>query len=378
MRSDVTVLVTGSDGFIGRNLRVALGRRPNVRLLCFDQEDDPAVLERHLREADIVYHLAGVNRPQHVEEFAAVNTGLTRTIVDLLERQGRAPVVVMSSSTQAALDNPYGLSKRAAEDLLLGFGSRTGAPVHVCRLTNVFGKWSRPNYNSVVATYCHNIARGLDITISDPANVVELVYIDDVVAEFTAILEGQRGGAPKPLRVRPVYRTTLAELADLIHRFRDIRTTLEIPDLGDEFTRKLYATYLSYLEPDDFSYPLQIRADGRGALAELIKSERFGQMFVSRTHGGITRGNHYHDTKIEKFCVLQGDAVVRFRHVHGNDVIEYRVSGAKWEVVDIPPGYTHHIENLGAGEMIVLFWANEIFDQMRPDTHCCEVACENA
>jgi len=376
MRYEITALVTGSNGFIGRNLRVALGRLPNVRVLCFGREDAPSVLEQHLREADIVYHLAGVNRPKYEDEFVPGNTGLTRTIVDQLERLGRTPTVVMSSSTQAELENPYGLSKKAAEELLFAYGARSSTSVHVYRLTNVFGKWSRPNYNSVVATFCHNIAHGLEITISNPANEVELVYIDDVVSEFVAILEGRRKASAEPVRVEPVYRMFLTDLASLIRQIDDIRTTLEIPDLGNEFTRKLYATYLSYLGTGDFGYPLHIRTDSRGALAELIKSEHFGQMFVSRTHGRVLRGNHYHDTKIEKFCVLQGDAAIRLRHVDGHDVIEYRVSGSAWEVVDIPPGYTHHIENLGEGEMIVLFWASEVFDQTRPDTHSCEVMRE--
>ena len=369
MRSEITALVTGGSGFIGRNLRVALGRLPKVRVLSFDQEDDPAVLEEHLREADIVYHLAGVNRPKDVEEFARGNTGLTQSIISILDRIGRTPAIVMSSSTQAESDNPYGRSKKGAEDILFEYGERSGAQVFVYRLTNVFGKWSRPNFNSVVSTFCHNIASGLEITISDPANEVELVYIDDVVAEFVAILDGRREAPADCPGVGPTYRITLAELAEKLYRFRDIRATLEIPDLSDGLTRKLHATYLSYLEPTGFSYPLDIKTDNRGELAELIKSAQFGQMFVSRTHGGITRGNHHHDTKVEKFCVLEGEAAIRFRHLFSQEVIEYKVSGSRWEVVDIPPGYTHHIENLSDGEMIVLFWANQVFDPERPDTY---------
>ncbi len=363
------ILVTGSDGFVGKNLRMALARTENVHVLCFDVSDDLAVLESHLRQADIIFHLAGVNRPKDVEEFATGNTGLTETIVSLLEKEGRTPAIVMSSSTQAALDNPYGRSKKAAEDALFDYGRRTGAPVYVYRLTNVFGKWSRPNYNSVVSTFCHNISHGLDITISDPGNVVELVYIDDVVAEFMRVLEGNAEPSSQCLPATPTYRTTLGELAERIYRLRDIRASLVIPDLSDDFTRKLHATYLSYLETNDFSYGLDMKTDNRGALAELIKSAPFGQMFVSRTHGGVTRGNHFHDSKIEKFCVLQGEAAIRFRHVFSDDVIEYRVSGDNWQVVDIPPGYTHHIENLGDGEMITLFWANQIFDPGTPDTY---------
>lgn len=372
----MTVLVTGSDGFIGRNLREALQRLEDVRILCFDVSDDPATLPDLLAQADIIFHLAGVNRPRHVEEFQTGNAGLTAQIVETLTNLGKTVPLVVSSSTQAEQDNPYGISKRQAEDAVFAYGRTTGAAVYVYRLTNVFGKWSRPNYNSVVSTFCHNIAHGIDITISNPANVVELVYIDDIISHFMRILQGDMEPSDRCLSVGPVYRTTLGELADRIYQLHDIRTSLVIPDLADDFTRKLHATYLSYLDRNDFSHGLDIKTDPRGELAELIKSAHFGQMFVSRTHAGITRGNHYHNTKIEKFCVLQGDAVIRFRHVFLDDVIEYRVTGTRWEVVDIPPGYTHHIENIGTGEMITLFWANQIFDPAAPDTYYREVQCE--
>lgn len=368
-----TVLVTGSNGFIGKNLRLELRRHPDVKVLCFDAEDDFRILEGYLQEADFIFHLAGVNRPKDVAEYAEGNTGLTRTIVSILDECERKPAIIMTSSTQAVMDNPYGRSKKAAEDILLDFGERSGAPLYLYRLTNVFGKWSRPNYNSVVSTFCHNISRGLDITISNPTNMVELVYIDDVIAEFANVLSGQVKPSASFLGVGPSYRTNLGELAEKIYEFRGIRYNLVIPDFSNEFTRKLHTTYLSYLEPNNFSYGLDIKADNRGDLAELIKSARFGQIFVSRTHSGVKRGNHYHDSKIEKFCVLQGEAVIRFRHVFSDDVVEYPVSGTKWEVVDIPPGYTHQIENLSDTEMIVLFWADRIFDPDNPDTYFCEV-----
>jgi UDP-2-acetamido-2,6-beta-L-arabino-hexul-4-ose reductase len=364
-----TVLITGSGGFVGRNLLAALSRQDDVQVRGFDLADDPASLAALVTEADIIFHLAGVNRPQSVTEFATGNAGLTQTIVTLLKEQGKKTPLVLSSSTQAVLDNPYGVSKRQAEESVFGYGRETGAPVHVFRFTNIFGKWSRPDYNSVVATFCHNLAHNLPITISNPANEVELVYIDDIVATFLQILAGLHPGSTAPLSVGPTYRVTLGALAEKIGRLRDIRATLVIPDLSDEFIRKLHATYLSYLDPADFSSPLEIRTDNRGALAELIKSEQFGQMFVSRTYSGILRGDHYHDTKIEKFCVLQGEAVIRFRHLFSDAVIEYPVSGSQWQVVDIPPGYTHHIENLGEAEMIVIFWANRIFDPEQPDTY---------
>lgn len=371
-----TVLVTGADGFIGRNLREALQRLDEVRILCIDITDGPATLPDLLAQADLVFHLAGVNRPKELEEFQTGNAALTARIVELITGLGRKIPLVVTSSTQAALDNPYGISKRQAEEAVFAYGRNTGAPVYVYRLTNVFGKWSRPNYNSVVSTFCHNIAHGIDITISNPDNMIELVYIDDVVSEFIRILRGTVSQSNSCLSVGPTYRITLGDLAERIHALRDIRTTLVIPDLADDFTRKLHATFISYLDTKDFSHGLDIKADQRGELAELIKSPHFGQMFVSRTHAGITRGNHYHNTKIEKFCVLEGEALIRFRHLFSDDVIEYRVTGDVWEVVDIPPGYTHHIENIGNGEMITLFWANQIFDHLQPDTYYQEVDCE--
>lgn len=369
-----TVLVTGSSGFLGRNLVVALGRDPGVRVLPFDVEEDPASLPGFLAEADFVYHLAGVNRPKDAAEFEVGNAGLTKTLVDSLRALGRSTPVVLSSSTQAALDNPYGVSKRRAEELVFEYGRATGAPVHVFRLTNVFGKWSRPNYNSVVSTFCHNIAHGLEINVSDESREVELVYVDDVVERFLALLAGTPAPADaRPLGVEPTYRTTLGQLARAVYELRDIRKTLRVPDLSDGLTRKLYATFLSYLDRRDFSYAVETRHDARGSLAELIKSEAGGQIFVSTTRPGIVRGNHYHDTKVEKFCVLRGQAVIRFRHVSEDTAFAYEVSGERLELVDIPPGYTHSIENVSEEEMIVLFWAGEPFDPRRPDTYACEV-----
>jgi UDP-2-acetamido-2,6-beta-L-arabino-hexul-4-ose reductase len=287
---------------------------------------------------------------------------------------GRTPLLVLSSSTQAALDNPYGLSKRQAEEAVFDFGRETGASVFVFRLHGVFGKWCRPNYNSVVATFCHNIANGLDISISDTSKEVQLVYIDDVVDSFLGILKNcPKVSSREYLGVTPTYKITLGDLADRIYKFRDIRKSLIIPDLSDDFSKCLYATYLSYLANDDFAYDFEKKSDQRGSLVELIKSRHFGQIFVSKTHGGVIRGNHYHNTKTEKFCVIQGKAVIRFRHILSDEVLSYNVSGDNIKVVDIPPGYTHSIENLSNQEMIVLFWADQIFDPEKPDTFYEEV-----
>jgi UDP-2-acetamido-2,6-beta-L-arabino-hexul-4-ose reductase len=375
------VVVTGARGFIGKNLVVAL-RRARVDVAEIGADAPPAALVAAVRGAGVVFHLAGVNRPEHAErddEFAEGNVGSVASLLAAIaqcseaDRRFARPLIVLASSTQAARDNPYGRSKLAAERALEAYAGRTGAPVVIYRLPGVFGKWCRPNYNSVVATFCHNIARDLPIAISDPSHVVQLVHVDDVVARFLTHLDGPAGAGVARGEAGPVFTVSLGDLADRLRGFRAMRDTLLVADASDPLTRRLFGTYTSYIPPGDLAYGLAQRADARGALAELLKSPRFGQMFVSRTHPGVTRGNHYHDLKVEKFCVLEGDAVVRFRSVLGDEVIEHRVSGTDFKVVDIPPGMTHSIENVGSVEMIVLFWASEILDPQRPDTHPAEV-----
>ena len=369
-----TILITGANGFIGKNLRASLMRLDDVNILTFDSNDSLQLLSRHLKKADIVYHLAGVNRPDNIEYFETVNVGLTKKIVAILENIGNRPTIVLSSSIQATLDNPYGISKRKAEDILIQYIKRYGVRAYIYRLPNVFGKWCKPNYNSVVATFCYNIAQGLDITISDKNKELELVYIDDVVHEFIGCLVlPDYCEDTVYCKVRRKHKITLGGLAKKIYQLRDIRSSLVIPDLADDFTRCLHATYLSYLDRDRLSYSLNVKTDYRGCLAELIKSRHFGQIFISKTHEKVIRGNHYHDSKIEKFCVIQGQAIIKFRHVLNSEVLSYAVSGQNIEVVDIPPGYTHSIENVGEEEMIVIFWANQIFDPANPDTYYCEV-----
>jgi len=363
------VLVTGSNGFIGKNLIVVLKRKRDVEIKAFDTEDTIDALTAHLKEVDIVFHLAGVNRPKDEKEFQTGNIGLSKVICDTLLKIGKKPFILFSSSIQASLDNHYGISKRKAEDLLFELSNGAQIPVAIFRLPGVFGKWCRPNYNSVVATFCYNITRGLPINISDPENNIELVYIDDVMRSFIKAMEGSEGPQENGFyNVTPTYTITLGKLADTIYFFRDSRKSLQLSDFNDRFTRCLFATYLSYLPADTFDYPLEQRRDQRGELAELLKSSHFGQIFVSRTRPGIIRGNHYHDTKVEKFMVLEGDAVIRFRHILEKDSFEYPLSGRDFRVVDIPPGYTHSIENVGNSDLIVLFWADEIFEPSSPDT----------
>lgn len=363
----MNVLITGAGGFVGKNLAAALKQRPEVQVTEIDVES-AGELDAALDRADVVFHLAGVNRPRTVEEFEAGNAGLTEALCAALERKGRRPKIVLTSSIQAERDNPYGRSKRGAEEALRRFSERTGAETVAYRLKNLFGKWGRPNYNAVTATFCHNVAHGLPLEISDPCAEVELTYIDDVVQAFLGELDaperpGFRFGEPLAS-----YRITLGELAETIRGFHAHRATLRLPDLASPFVRALYATYLSFVAPEEQAYQLDIKSDARGSLAEFVKSPHFGQIFVSRTKPGVTRGNHYHHTKTEKFMVVEGAGMIRLRQIHGGAVVEFPVRGEEYRVVNIPPGYTHSIENVGAGEMVTLFWSSEIFDPTRTDT----------
>jgi UDP-2-acetamido-2,6-beta-L-arabino-hexul-4-ose reductase len=367
------VLVTGSAGFIGKHVVEALRRRPDTKVIEHDLNTPSENLEIGLREADFILHLAGVNRPQDVAEFYTGNAGFTQEVCAKLEQYGRKPTIAISSSIQAELDNPYGLSKRRAEAALAEWSAKTGARVVVFRLKNVFGKWCRPNYNSVTATFCHNIAHDLPVTISDLNRELELVYIDDVVAALVGCMDDAVASGYEQRDVKTSYRVTLGELAGKIRSFRESRRSLVLPSFEDEFTRRLYATFLSYLDGSEFSYPLEQRTDSRGSLAEFIKQSHFGQVFVSRTKPGVTRGNHYHHTKTEKFFVVEGKAIIRFRHILGGEIIEHMVSGKDFKVVDIPPGYAHSIENVGTTELVTLFWASEIFDPLRPDVYAMTV-----
>lgn len=366
------VLVTGSAGFIGRNLvaRLRAGGAPEVaEVLEFDRETEEHLLAEYAQQADFIFHLAGVNRPVDPAEFIAGNVDFTQRLLAVLRETG-AKSVLLSSSTQAALENPYGESKLEAENAVAAYAGETGAEVFIYRLPGVFGKWSRPDYNSAVATFCHNIARGLPIQVNDPGVVLPLVYIDDVVDEFIAALQGRAHRLDESRCAVPVaHEAPLGRVIELLRGFKASRESLEVPDGFDAFQEKLYATYLSYLPEDAFSYPLTTHSDDRGSFTEIIRTPDRGQFSVNVIKPGITKGNHWHDTKNEKFLVVSGVGVIRFRRVGGSEVLEYPVSAQNMQVVDIPPGYTHHIENLGEEDMVVFTWASEAFDSGSPDTY---------
>ena len=369
------ILITGGRGFLGQNLAAHLSHHIEWETRVFDREDSASDFEQCLRGADVIFHLAGVNRPLDPRDFELGNAELTAQMCQFLRNNGRTPKIIFSSSIQAKLTNPYGASKAKAEDQLRKFAAETGACVRIYRLKNLFGKWCRPNYNSVTATFCHNIAHDLPIEVSDPAHELELSYVDDVVAEFLAEVDGTQPSALGGQEITG-YRIQLGDLAGRIQAFHESRTNLILPDFNDCFNRALYATYLSYVPPGDLQQRLDIKSDARGSLAEFAKQKHFGQIFVSRTKPGVTRGNHYHHTKAEKFLVIGGNGLIRMRSINGGPIQEYSVSGTAFQVINIPPGFTHSIENVGEGEMITLFWSSELFDPDRPDTYYLPVDIE--
>ncbi len=369
------VLITGGRGFLGRNLVAHLHEREDCEIETFGREDLIEGLKKKLFHADFIFHLAGVNRPQNPIGFDKVNVALTKEICQSLCEVRRTPTIVFSSSIQADSDNPYGTSKAKAEDALRQFALQSGARVRIYRLKNLFGKWCRPNYNSVTATFCNNVANDLPITVADPARTVDLSYVDHVVAAFLDELN-EIDDCDEPGTAIPVYRIQLGDLAGRIQAFHEMRNTLTLPDFSDWFNRALYATYLSYVPANARRHNLNIKSDARGSLAELIKQKSFGQIFVSRTKPGITRGNHYHHTKTEKFFVVEGDGLIRMQAVEGGPVMEYPVTGGEYQVIDIPPGFTHSITNVGSGEMVTLFWSSEMFDPDHPDTYYLPVDVE--
>jgi UDP-2-acetamido-2,6-beta-L-arabino-hexul-4-ose reductase len=363
------VLITGSKGFIGKNLFIYLKYTDGLEIVQFDIEHDKEYLKAALKNVDFVFHLAGVNRSETEEEFIEGNVNLTKFIIDCLIENHNLVPVVLTSSTQVELDNAYGKSKFNAEQIIRGYIQKGGVG-YIFRLTNVFGKWCRPDYNSVVATFCYNIATEKEIKVSDREKIVELVYVDDIIIYFKNILMGNnQETGNNVISVKPTYKVTLGKLADLVSSFKQLDHSCLIPDFSDDFVSKLHSTYLSYVPLSQAQYSLEKKTDDRGYIFEFLKSDLAGQIFVSRTKPGITRGNHFHHSKSEKFCVIQGEAVIKLRHLITNETYSYKVNGQNPTVVNILPGYTHSISNTGKEELITIFWANEPFDPDNSDTY---------
>lgn len=370
------VLITGANGFIGGNLKQHLAERSDIELLSISRDSSRKDFEVAISRAEFVFHLAGVNRPKDPDEFREGNSDLTSWLCEHLAARatkGDKVPVVLSSSTQAVLENDYGRSKRDAEEAVFRYGREFDVPVHVFRLPNVFGKWSRPNYNSVVATFCHNIAQGLPITVNNPEAPLRLVYVDDVVSRFVSLLDGALPSldAEGFDQVHPQYSTTVGELAEAIKEFRDSRDSLIIPRVGLGLTRALYSTYLSFLRPEQFSYKVPQHGDERGVFVEMLKTPDCGQFSFFTARPGITRGGHYHHSKTEKFLVISGTARFKFRHMQTGEEYELITRGDKSEIVETVPGWTHDITNIGESELVCMLWANEIFDRDNPDTYAC-------
>lgn len=378
------ILVTGANGFIGKNLisqlnnirtkRVHPGTlNPDIQIFEYTRESDSSILDEYCKHADFVFHLAGVNRPKDDAEFMKGNYGITFELLEKLKKHKNFCPVMLASSIQAELENPYGISKKAGEDLVLKYGSETGARTLIYRFPNVFGKWSKPFYNSVVATFCYQVARDLPIVVNNPETEITLVYIDDIVEELIRALSGKENCDGKFCSVPVSYNINLGCLASLLCSFNKGRLNLNIPEVSDPLTRKMYATYLSFLPEDEFSYPLKMNTDERGSFTEIVRTAESGQFSVNISRPGMIKGEHWHHTKNEKFIVVSGEGVIRFRKIDDEKVIEYYVSGEQLKVVEIPPGYTHNIENLGKSDLITIMWASESFDPDTPDTYYLKV-----
>lgn len=369
------VLVTGANGFLGQNLRLHLSERKEIIVLPFSRENDFDELLGLLRNVDFVFHLAGVNRPQDPKEFMTGNADLTSKLCNAIIATGRTIPVVYTSSIQASQNNPYGMSKLAAEELLFGLQKTTGNPVHVFRLPNVFGKWSKPNYNSVVATFCYNLANDLPIKINDSTISLNLVYVDDVIDRLIQIMDGSDRAIDQDGYeiLYPQYQITLGELARQLKTFKDDRQNLRIGRVGAGLVRALYSTYVSYLPSNSFSYLVPIYEDARGVFVEMLKTPDCGQFSYFTAPPGITRGGHYHHSKTEKFLVIKGVARFKFRQMHTNEEFELIAEGRVPKIVETIPGWTHDVTNIGDEEMVVMLWANEVFDRSHPDTYACSL-----
>ncbi|WP_318514002.1 UDP-2-acetamido-2,6-beta-L-arabino-hexul-4-ose reductase [Photobacterium leiognathi] len=358
------ILVTGSNGFIGKNLCLKLEELGYSDVVKFDRNNTEDELKTSLKEVDFIFHLAGINRPKTDEEFFSGNKGLTETITQTLETLKRNVPILLTSSIQAELDNAYGQSKADAENAIKSYQSNMNGKTFIYRLPNVFGKWCKPNYNSMVATFCYNSVHNLPITINDGNAFVNLVYIDDVCEQFCRHLTKDDVNT----HVEPVYKKTVGEVAELLEKFKSSKESLITENVGDGFTRALYSTYLSYFEPEQFFYDVPAYTDPRGTFCEMLKTQNAGQFSYFTAHPGITRGGHYHHTKNEKFLVIKGKANFRFENVLSGQKEELIVSAEQHRIVETVPGWSHDVTNIGDEELIVMLWANEIFDREKPDT----------
>ena len=378
---DMKILVTGAGGFIGKNLVEAL---KNIRdgkdkthgdltiseIYCYDIDSTKEELDEACKNADFVFNLAGINRPENEEDFMKGNFGFAGKLLETLKKYNNKAPVMVSSSIQAALDNPYGRSKKAGEDLIFAYGKENGVKTLVYRFPNVFGKWCRPNYNSAVATFCHNIANDLPITVNDPSYMMTLIYIDDIVEELINALSGNENRDGEYCRVNPEHKITLGGITELLYTFRRQSESLIVPEIPDgSFEKKLYSTYLSYLPKEKVSFPLKMNVDERGSFTELLRSDKVGQISVNISKPGITKGQHWHNTKWEFFIVVSGKGLIEMRKIGSDEVMKFYVSGEKIEAVHMLPGYTHNIINLSDTEdLVTVMWANEKFNPEKPDT----------
>lgn len=379
------ILITGAKGFVGKNLVSTLknikdgkDKTRNIDIediYSYDADNTIDDLKKYTSDCDFVFHLAGINRPKDISEFYQGNATFTETLCSLLEEHDNKSPILISSSIQASKDNDYGKSKKEGEEYILNHGKKMDSKVYIYRLANLFGKWCRPNYNSVTATWCYNVANEKDIQINDPNVELPLCYIDDVVNEFLNALEGHPTACKEGIyEVYPVHYIKLGDLANIIKSFKESRGTLNVPDMKEgSLEKKLYSTYLSYLPKDKFSYPLKMNTDQRGSFTEFLKTEEYGQVSVNVSKPGITKGQHWHHSKNEKFLVVSGKGLIQFRDIYSDEIIEYYVSGDKLEVIDIPTGYTHNIINIGESDMVTIMWANEKFNPEHPDTYYEEV-----
>jgi len=360
------ILITGAKGFIGQNLIEKIKELNIHTIFAYDRESAIEDLDKYTKECDFVFHLAGVSRPKADVEFFEGNFGFTSVLLNHLKKHKNSCPIMISSSIKAEHDNPYGMSKKAGEDLIYAYGKETGANVYVFRFENVFGKWAKPNYNSAVATFSYNIANNLPVVINDPTADMQLIYIDDVVSSLIALLDCTN--KDQLMNIDPVYKVKLGYITELLYSFKESRNNLSVPKLDDDFQKKLYSNYLSYLPQNDFAYDLKMNIDSRGSFTEFLKTPERGQVSINISRPGIIKGNHWHHTKAEKFLVVSGNGLIRFRKINTKEIIEYKVSGEKLQVLDIPPGYTHSIENIGETDMVTVIWANEKFDKDKSDT----------